>query len=156
MFQNNRGVTLVEILIAAVIIILAIVASFSFFSYGKGGIHKQGNRRAAIEVARERIEELMAANLSEVRPPAGLVYWLEFDCATLPCWDFNAAVTPETVLVNDLAAQRMETTAELIDDPSAGTATFDAIEFGVKVWFTQNLLDDDFNRVHLRTIRMNF
>lgn len=154
MLKNNKGVSLIEILIGMVIITIVSIATLSYFSYGIGGIGKQGNRRAAMERTRARVEALMAADVDQIEPPVdGQTYWLT--CTGSPCtWTVAGSIATEAVSVDDLANQRMETTVRWIDDPAAGTAVpNDVLEFGVKVWFMPNADDDDFNRVHVRTLR---
>ena len=157
--KKKNGVTLIECLIALVIIVIASLAALSFFSYGKGGIGKQGNRRAAYEVARMRLEQLMAANVSSVKPPDGNIRWVRYNCAVLPCtWVLTTIPPnpPETVSVEDLPNQQMVTQVQWIDDPTAGTgtATPDVLEFTVKVWFTHNFgANDNFNRVEMKSLR---
>ena len=141
---------------AILIVVVASIAALSYFSYGLGGIGKQGNRRAALERARERLEQLMAADVLTLEPSDQAVRWLK--CAGSPCtWTLSTtAPSPsETVAVDDLPAQKIETTVQWVDDPAANTgSTRDVLELGVKVWFTSNLgSDDDFNRVHVRTLR---
>ena len=146
-----------EILVAILIVTVASIAALSYFSYGLGGIGKQGNRRAALERARERLEQLMAANATDLEPSDQTVRWLR--CTGSPCtWTLSAtAPSPsETVAVDDLPSQKIETTVQWVDDPAAqtGASTKDVLELGVKVWFTPNGgSDDDFNRVHVRTLR---
>ncbi len=148
---------MVEVLIAILVIAVAAIAALSYFSSGLGGIGREGNRRAALERARERMEQLMAADVNALEPPDTAVHWLR--CAGSPCvWTLSdTAPSPsETVSVDDLPAQKIETTVQWVDDPAAQTAenNRDVLEFGVKVWFTPNGgSDDDFNRVHLRTLR---
>lgn len=148
---------MVEVLIAILVVAVAAIAALSYFSYGLGGIGREGNRRAALERARERMEQLMAADVTALEPPGMGVYWLR--CAGSPCaWTLStAAPSPsETVPVDDLPAQKIETTVQWVDDPAAQTteSNKDVLELGVKVWFTSNSgSDDDFNRVHIRTLR---
>lgn len=151
----RRGVSLVEILIGILIVVVASIGTLTYFAYGLGGIGKTGNRRAALERARQRLEQVLAANLSQLPALDGQSYWCSAGdpCAT---WVASAAPIAQTVAVADLSPQRMETTVQMIDDPAAGTgtATLDTLEFGVKVWFIPgSTADDDFHRVHLRTLR---
>lgn len=152
--QNQRGVSLVEILVALLIVVVASIAALSYFSYGLGGIGKQGNRRAALERARERLEQVMEADQAQLEPPDGEVHWVKFNGAG---WDLSPDPPdpPETVPVDELPAQLMETTVQWVDDPAAGTdaSARDALALGVKVWFTPDATDDDFNRVYVRTLR---
>ena len=150
-----RGVSFIEVLIAIVIIALVSVGTLMHFAYALGGVNRTGNRRAALERARQRLEQLMAADFAKIAPTDGAPYWLKCTGAGKPCsWAFSTTATPELVAVDDLLKQPMETTVQWRDDPAAGTATpKDMLEIGVKVWFTTNATDDDFNRVHLRTLR---
>jgi len=148
---------LVEVLIAILVVAVAAIAALSYFSYGLGGIGREGNRRAALERARERMEQLMAADVAALEPPDMAVYWLQ--CSGSPCvWTLSstAPAVSETVSVDDLPAQKIETTVQWVDDPAAQTtgSEKDVLELGVKVWFTsESGTDDDFNRVHIRTLR---
>ena len=154
----ERGVTLVEVLIGTFIVIIACIGSLTYFAYVVGSVGKTGYRRAALERARERLEELMASsNISQLQPPNGQPYWLT--CSGSPCtWTRSAPGVRATQLVSvdDLPSQTIETTVQWVDDPypPAGTATLDTVALGVKVWFTRNTAtDDDFNRVYVRTLR---
>ena len=154
---NDRGVSLIEVMIGLTLLSLAVMASFNYLSGGLGNIMKQGNRRAALERARQRVEQLMAADISVVQPANANKQWLT--CAGAPCaWTPSGGQTFETnVSVNTgLANQQMETAVQWIDDPSAGTgaAVPDVLVFEVKVWFTSRFTqDDDNNRVYIRMLR---
>lgn len=162
LLHNRRGVSLIEVLIGMVIVVIASIATLTYFSYGLGGIGKTGNRRAALERARERLEQLMASSIAQLPPKDGGCYacttdpndptavctevsWTAYGCGTAPPADI--------VPVEDQGTLRRETVAKFIDDPSAGTGGLDVYEFGVKVWFTDTTSDDDFSRVHVRTLR---
>ena len=163
MRRRQRGVSLVEILISIVIISVASIATLTYFAYAKGGVAKQGNRRAALERARQRLDQLMEANPDDFEPTVdpGLpqdsqpVFWLS--CAGSPCaWSLHSSSFSETgILVEDLGNQQMETTVQWKDDLSAGTTTPDVLELGVKVWYMPGtpVVDDEFHRVHVRTLR---
>ena len=156
MRDNRRGVSLIEILLGLLIITIASISTLGYFSTGLGNIGKQGRRRAALERARERLEQVLSANVNQVafQPPNGSQYWLT--CAGTPCaWTRSAAQTTQTVSVDDMPSQTIETTIQATHDPSAGTgaSTLDTLVFGVKVWFTPNAADNNLNRVYVRTIR---
>ena len=158
MIQNmiwkcQKGVSLIEVLVGLVLLAVVCVSAFGFFSTGLGGIAKEGNRRAALERARERMEQVFETDPTLLAPRDGAKYW----CSSgNPCTNWSGASSAQTVAVNNLANQRMETTLLGIHDTSAGTpATFyDAWEIGVKVWFTPNINnDDDYNRVYIKSLR---
>ena len=159
--MNKRGVTLIEVLLSIVIVAIASIATLTYFSHAKGGIGKTGNRRAALERARERLEQMMATPISSLPqinpslPPDGqLQFWAV--CGN-PCQFFSAPQGNDKVDVDDLLGQPIEATVQWKDeDPSVVNTptTPDVLEFSVKVWFTPNTnIDDDFNRVHIRTLR---
>jgi type II secretory pathway pseudopilin PulG len=149
----------VEVLVGILIVVIAAIGTLSYFSYGLGGIGKEGLRRAAMERARQRLDQLMEANLTAIAGANlqdGQPYWLTFSPAT-NTWNRPAAPTFEGVTVDDLPNQPMETTVQLVDDPTAGTTGLDVALIGVKVWFTGNAgADDDHNRVYVKTLRALF
>ena len=153
----ERGVSLLEVLVGLILIAVICLCTLNYFAFGLGGMGKQGHRRAALERARERLEQLMAAPTSQLPPIDGKKYWCK---AGQPCSEWitlEEGTAAQTVRVADFPAQRMETTASAVDDdPSAGTgeSVLDVWEFGVKVRFTSNSADDnDFNRVYLKTLK---
>ena len=156
--MRRSGVSLIEILLGLLIVTIASIATLSYFASGFGSINKQGNRRAALEQARARLEQLMASTISDLPPQDGNCYY----CATATCtaasWTLYACgpvAPPDTVpQVGRLTNLRRETTAQFIDDPSANTTTRDVYTYGVKVWFTPSTANNDnFNRVYVRTLR---
>lgn len=151
--KRKRGASLVEVLVTMLIIVTACIATLAFFTYGMSQIGTEGDRRAALERARGRLEELLAASSGAIHPPDNQINWLS--CAGAPCaWTRFTTPVFDTVNLNTLQNQRMETTAQWIDDLPAGTAGLDEVELVVKVWFTPNFgVDDEFNRVHLRALR---
>ncbi len=157
---GRKGVSLIEVLLGLLIVTIASIATLTYFSAGFGSVNKTGNRRAALEQARQRLEELMQTNpdaLPASNPllPQNAQPQLWLTCTGAPCtWASSTAITPETFTLNGVANLREETTLQWTDDPSAGTTTPDVLALGVKVWFIPNSsVDDDFNRVYVRTLR---
>ncbi|OGX45392.1 MAG: hypothetical protein A3I71_04585 [Omnitrophica WOR_2 bacterium RIFCSPLOWO2_02_FULL_63_16] len=155
--MNRRGASLIEVLVAIIIIVIASVGTLAYFAYGLGNVGKTGNRRAALERSRERLEQLMASTIANLPSRDGNCYaCAEATCtaaswATYPC---GAAPPSDTIPVEDQGNLRRETFAQFVEDPAAGTTDdLDVYEFGVKVWFTNTATDDDFHRVHLQTLR---
>ena len=154
--KSQKGVSLIEILMGIVLLSLISICALSYFAYAVGGIGKQGNRRAALERARQRLEQLMAASLGSLPtldPSDGQRYWCN---GGDPCtsWTPSAAAVAQTISVDDLPTQRMETSVQWVDDPSAGTGNNDTLALSVKVWFTSDVtMDNNFNRVYVRTLR---
>ena len=160
--RGRQGVSLVEILIGLIIVVVASIATLTYFSSALGNVGRQSNRRAALERARERLEQLMAVNVDTIKPgivlPASDPQPLQWvTCVGAACGPALPSDPNETVNVEDLQgaqAPRHESTIQWKDDPSAGTTDVpDVLELGVKVWFFPNsTVDDDFHRVHIRTL----
>lgn len=150
---GQKGVTLIEVLVGMALLAVISIASLSYFSYGLGGIGRQGNRRAALERARERLEEIMAASPTPIKP-SDIDVQHTVTCANGAC---TFSVTAETVSVqSDLPLLPLVSTVTCRHDGAAGTpnGTCDVLEFAVKVWFTPNTnTDDNYNRVYLKTLR---
>ena len=154
--RRARGATLIEVLVCFVLIAIACIASLSYFGNTRGFVSRTGNRRAALEQARDRLEQLMAAQIANLPPQNGNCYYCTAAACVAASWTVYACGTvppADTVTTDSLANARRETTAQFVDDPSAGTATDDVYSFGVKVWFMPGTTDDDSNRVYLRTLR---
>ena len=79
--RRSQGATLIEVLISMLIIVIASIATLQYFGPTKGYIGKSGNRRAALERARERLEQLMAAPQVTLPPQNGVRYC----CAAATC-----------------------------------------------------------------------
>ena len=169
--RGRKGVSLVEILIGMIIVVVASIATLTYFSSALGNVNKQGNRRAALERARERLEQAMEANADDIKPTAdGQMYEL-FCGVTNPCtWTRSAApvtiptLTGEPTVVDDLSSL-IATTIQWIDDPAAGTngpggaIIYDTLVLDVRAGFVSSwdpsatTTDDGFHRVHIRTLR---
>ncbi len=158
--HHVTGVSLVEILIGIVIVTIASIATLSYFAYARGSIGKQGHRRAALERARQRLDEVMTASITSVQPPFGSVWWIT-TCSGNPFSCAHAITqTTQPVSVDNLPAQPSETTVQCQKDPAVTgepATTCDTLAVDVRVWFTGNTDpvndDNNFNRVYIRTLR---
>ena len=66
----RSGGSLIEVLLGILIVVLASIGTLSYFAYAFGSVNKQGNHRAALERARERLEELLEVDVAQIQPPA--------------------------------------------------------------------------------------
>ena len=154
LWKNRRGVSLIEILIGILIIVIASIGTLSYFSVSVGNVGRQSNRRAALERARQRLEELLETNSNLINPSVvdGIAHPVICDGAG-NCQLNNAA---ETISVDDLPSQTLVSTVECKHDGAAGTpgGTCDVLELSAKVWFIPGpTVEDDFHRVHIQTLR---
>lgn len=157
--RRKRGASLIEILIGMLIIVVASMGTLTYYALGNVG--RQGNRRAALEQARQRLEQLLEVNVDTIKPAIDPsqppnnqpVRWVS--CSASSCGSALASNPNDTVTVDDLPNQPLVSTVQWKDDPAAGTPTPDVLELGVKVWFVPGSTDDDnVHRVHLRTLRI--
>ena len=162
--SQQRGAGLAEVLVGVLVVSLASIGALGFFSHGLGGIQKQGYRRAAAERAREGMEQLAAASLSDIAvgdSADGTQYWLTWTCTyycsdTTCGWTRSTGRVTDTVSLGGIFSGQREITVRRVHDGTTGTpvTTLDAVELRVKVWFTKNsAADDDSNRVQFKTLR---
>lgn len=65
------GFSLIEVLIALVILVIVILGGGLYFFYGRLGINREGYRRAALVVTSQTLEKLKAANYGDIAPEDG-------------------------------------------------------------------------------------
>jgi len=65
------GFSLIEVLIALVILVIVILGGGLYFFYGHLGINREGYRRAALVVTSQTLERLKAANYGDIAPEDG-------------------------------------------------------------------------------------
>ena len=155
-FTSKSGATLVEVLVALVIIALVILGGGMFFFYGRVAIIREAHRRAALLVASQRLEALKAADYPEIIPedfdPGYYHYYIVWrsNWGTLE----NLIEDPgdpsfsyDYVTVDSLTDQRMLTQAEYVDDDGMGDS-YDYVEVTVRVEWR----DSTTNTVSLTTL----
>jgi len=69
--RSQRGMTLVEIMVSAVIFAIVVVAAVEFFYLGRGFIREMGLRRTALALSQEKIEELRGLDFSDANLDVG-------------------------------------------------------------------------------------
>ncbi len=66
--SNGAGLTLVEVMIAIVILTVMALGSAAFLYHSQVGIFYQGNKRVALEAANSRLEEIRASQYDDIKP----------------------------------------------------------------------------------------
>jgi len=64
--SNGAGLTLVEVMIAIVILTVMALGSAAFLYHSQVGIFYQGNKRVALEAAGSRLEEIRASQYNDI------------------------------------------------------------------------------------------
>ena len=98
--QDRRGATLVEVLISFVIVAVASTATLQYFGIARGMVGKTGNHRAAVERARERLEQLMASDIAQLPPRDGNCYaCVDATCAAASWAAYGCGATPPSDVI---------------------------------------------------------
>lgn len=69
--RGQSGFSMIEVLIAAVIVAAAIVGLFMMYSTGQALVQAQGSNRVAVQLAQQRVEELRAGGFGTASLPDG-------------------------------------------------------------------------------------
>lgn len=137
--RSRRGATLIEILVACLILAVVAVGTAACLYLSQGATAVQRNRRTATELAGSRLEELRTAPYDSIKPPAKNynVYYISRASGT---WTTPAATDPgETNRVNGLW-QPMTTTVRYVDADGGG-ATYDCLRLAVTLRYGRSALD---------------
>jgi prepilin-type N-terminal cleavage/methylation domain-containing protein len=143
---SRRGTTLVEVMVACVILAVLALASAASLQYARSMSVQQRDRRTALELANSRLEDLRAAAYSNVWPSAQN-YNLYYVRRSGTNWVVSSSSTNEAVKVNNRTRTLVSTVRYV--DVDAGSASYDALLFNVKVQYgsSANL------QVELETVR---
>ena len=68
---GQAGFSMIEVLIAAVIVAVAIIGLFMMYSTGQALVQAQGSNRVAVQLAQQRLEELRAGGFGAASLPDG-------------------------------------------------------------------------------------
>lgn len=130
--KEKPGFTLVEVMMAMVILVLLAVGSGSFLLYSRVQVELQKDKRAALEVASGRLEELRAAAYN-VTKPATSNYVIRYLKAATNTFTQFAADPGETVNING-GTMPIVTTVQFVDMDGGGSS-YDYTLFRVQVGF---------------------
>jgi len=135
-FNSKSGATLIEVMIGLIIIAMVIIGGGMFFFYGRVIIIREAHRRAALLVASQRLEELKAADYSEITSESfdpGYTYYIVWDQENNK-WQPSEDPSYDYVMVDNLVDQKMATQAWCIDDD--GDGSYDYLQVRAKVEWT--------------------
>jgi prepilin-type N-terminal cleavage/methylation domain-containing protein len=103
--NSKAGFTLIEILLAALIIALLVVGGAATMYHTGSNIRIQGNRRIALQMANQRLEHARNNYYYNIVPPVYDVadtYFLTADSSTPYLLDLNNSKQTETVQIDNV------------------------------------------------------
>lgn len=145
-FVSNRGATLVEVLIAGLILTVLALGSAGYVYYSRLTIGVQRDKRAAIEMAHTRLEALRAAPAAGIASSANGDYTLYYVADTGGSWGRYASDPGETWNCNGMNRSIVTSVRKI--DLDGATSKAEAIRMTVAVWYRPD------ESVTLQTIRM--
>lgn len=144
------GFSLIEVLIALVILVIVILGGGLYFFYGRLGINREGYRRVALVVTSQRLEQLKAANYLEIAlgPASDQPYYITYGSS----WEKSEGKTEETIAEDNLPDALMVTEAQWMDD-DGDNSSYDYLKITVTVkWNIAEWDDNTTNKVELVTL----
>ena len=144
---THEGATLVEVLLAVVLLTVLAVAGVAFLYHSRATISIQRNRQVALAVANGRLEALRASSYTNMSP-AVLDYTVRYlSPGGAGDWNITAGDPGETAGINGRNLPVI-TTVQYID-VDGGSASYDAVRLTVNAEYRVGTSD----KVTLQTIR---
>ncbi len=140
--RDQRGVALLEVLMAGVILAIAIIGLAVMFSWGQSFVVAQGDDRLALNLAQQRIESLRAFGYTAAEA-------LNSNCGGTPEADENL-----TAGVGNAQPFTRQTAVEHVNDTNLTTPECGTDSIRVTVTVTVNMLQGD--PVTLQTVLTTF
>lgn len=65
--KSEQGMSLVEVMISATILLIVILGTVGIYTFGTSRVTREFHRRAALELAQQRVDELFASEFDSVQ-----------------------------------------------------------------------------------------
>ena len=140
--KSQGGFSLIEVIIALVILVIVILGGGLYFFYGRLGINREGYRRAALELASQRLEELKAADYLDIAfdptlmtdpDPLSQPYYITHGSS----WNLSLEETEDTIAVGNLSDGKILTEAQY-QDGDGPPDSYDYLKIAVTVSWGNN------------------
>ncbi|MEI6971111.1 MAG: prepilin-type N-terminal cleavage/methylation domain-containing protein [bacterium] len=136
---GRDGATLVEVLIAVVILAVMAVGSAAYLHLSRSNLAVQRNKRTALEAGNARMEEMRTTSYTAMTGLLPLDYSLRYLRRTAGTWVASTTDPGETVNING-SILPITTTVRFVDI-DGGPASYDCIAMVVKVAYRPNIAD---------------
>jgi len=143
--RDQRGVALLEVLMAGVILAIAIIGLAAMFSWGQSFVVAQGDDRVALYLAQQKIESLRASGYSAAEAVIS-------NCGGPGVANEN--LTAGAGGAGNLQPFTRQTTVELVNDDDLTTLACGTNTIRITVTVTVNMLQGD--PVTLQTVLTTF
>lgn len=129
---SKSGTSLVEVIIAILILAILVLAATQSIRYSKTMATQQRNRRVALEIANGRLEDTRAAAYNQIAH-ATKNSDVRYLSRGTNSWTISSSNPNETTVVNG-RARPMVTTVQYLD-ADGGSASFDCLRVAVRVYY---------------------
>jgi len=129
---DRKGATLVEVMIASVVLVVMALGGAAFLFRSRGDVAVQRNKRAALEVANSRLEDLQASSYDDIKP-LNQDYTSYYISRVGANWALASADPGETVLINNRLYPIAATVVYL--DVDGGGPSYDCVQATVSVGY---------------------
>lgn len=144
-FKARRGTTLVEVLLATLLLAILALAGAAFLYHSGAAVRIEQDRGTALNLANARLEALRSSPFERIHPPSNNydVYFLSIAGSA---WEHSRGDPGETVSVNGRSVPIVTTVQ--YEDVDGGLTSYDMIRVVVRIGFRLNRPD----RVILETV----
>ena len=111
--MNKQASTLIEVMLAMVIIAIIAIGGGAFLYYGSRSVAEQRNKRVALETANTRLEEMRASDYNDIKPVPADNWDSHYLKKTAGGWLCDTA-NDETADINGLSLP-ITTTVQFVD-----------------------------------------
>jgi prepilin-type N-terminal cleavage/methylation domain-containing protein len=127
-----RGMTLVEVMLATLVLALLAIGGGAFLQHGTGQVMTQQSERVAAELANGRLDELRASGYASFKPTVSnyTIWYLQ---KLSNSWARTSTDPSETVTVGG-KVYPMRTTVQY-QDVDGGAASYDYVQLTVAIRF---------------------
>jgi Tfp pilus assembly protein PilV len=135
------GSTLVEVMVALLILAVMALGTAAFMYHGRSSVYAQRDRLAVFELANGRLEELRAepyTTFTDTLPETYDVYWMRKRAGA---WEFYNVRRTQNLLVNRSRRYRITTTVQYVD-ADGGTPSYDMLQFTVSMRYRTGDTDE--------------
>ena len=135
--RANAGATLVEVIVACVILMVMAIAGATSLYLSRGSINVQRNKRLAVEIANSRLELLRGTNYWSITNLFGVTdYSVHYLSRVGATWQRSVTDPGEKVAVGPLSMP-ITTTAQY-QDMDGGSSSYDCLRLTVTVGYRLN------------------